>query len=41
MTYGWGEGFVGAADIRKRLDGEFTMLTGMLGELGLVARGAK
>ncbi len=38
---GWAEGFVGVADIRKRLDGEFTMLTGMLGELGLVARGAK
>lgn len=38
---GWGEGFVGAADIRKRLDGEFAMLTSTLSELGLVARGSK
>ena len=38
---GWVDGFVGAADIRRRLDGEFAMLTNMLGELGLVTRGAK
>jgi putative tricarboxylic transport membrane protein len=38
---GWAEGFVGAADIRRRLDTEFTLLGGMLGELGLVARGVK
>ncbi len=38
---GWADGFLGAADIRKRLDGEFTLLTAMLGELGLVTRGAK
>ena len=38
---GWAEGWVGAGDIRRRLDGEFVMLTNMLGELGLVARGSK
>lgn len=37
---GWAEGFVGAAEIRKRLDVEFGMLSGLLGELGL-ARGTK
>jgi putative tricarboxylic transport membrane protein len=35
---GWGEGFVGASDIRKRLDGEYAILAGLLGELGLGAR---
>jgi len=35
---GWAEGFVGAADIRRRLDTEFGMLSGMLGELGLAVR---
>jgi putative tricarboxylic transport membrane protein len=35
---GWAEGFVGAADIRRRLDGEFALLTNLLGDLGLVTR---
>jgi putative tricarboxylic transport membrane protein len=38
---GWADGFVGAADIRKRLDGEAAMLTNMLSDLGLVTRAAK
>ncbi len=38
---GWAEGFVGAADIRRRLDAELVSLGGLLGELGLTARGAK
>ncbi len=38
---GWAEGWVGVADIRRRLDSEFVILTNMLGELGLVTRGAK
>jgi putative tricarboxylic transport membrane protein len=35
---GWADGLVGAADIRRRLDTEFGMLSAMLGELGLAAR---
>jgi len=35
---GWADGWVGAADIRRRLDTEFGMLSAMLGELGLAAR---
>lgn len=38
---GWAEGFISAAEIRKRLDSEFGLLTTMLGDLGLVTRGAK
>jgi len=38
---GWAEGFVGAAEIRRRLDTEFALLGGLLGEIGLVARGVK
>ena len=38
---GWADGFVGAADIRRRLDTEFALLGGLLNELGLVTRGAK
>jgi putative tricarboxylic transport membrane protein len=38
---GWADGFVGASAIRRRLDTEFALLGGMLGELGLVTRGAK
>ena len=38
---GWADGYTGAAEIRRRLDTEFTLLGGMLSELGLTGRGAK
>ena len=38
---GWADGFTHAAETRRRLDAEFVLLAGMLGELGLVTRGAK
>lgn len=38
---GWADGYVGAADIRRRLDTESALLTTMLSELGLVTRGTK
>ena len=38
---GWADGFTHAAETRRRLDAEFGLLTTMLGELGLVARGTK